>query len=258
MATENKSGIVRVHKRDESYTILDPYFLSDERLSWKAKGLLGYLLSKPSNWRVYISDLVKRSKDGRDAVYSALRELEAAGYIDRKQTRENGVITGYETVVYERPRIETEPLTDIPDVVKSATPVTDSPDTDEPTAEKSTQVVNDLSNIDLKVNECMGVGDDILSVLSRSLAEIPLNDTHSVGDFYFAEIYAALVRHFTGRLEADVIELAAEHYARIAIDERTNKPRVNVKNPVGLFVDAYRTAITEWKAVRYKRSRSVM
>lgn len=51
MAAVNKGGIVRVSKRDSSYAIIDPYFLSDERLSWKAKGLLGYLLSKPTNWR---------------------------------------------------------------------------------------------------------------------------------------------------------------------------------------------------------------
>jgi hypothetical protein len=104
------------------------------------------------------------------------------------------------------------------------------------------------------VNDCMSAADPILAELSRSLTGIPLNDTHSVGDFYFAEIYAALVRHFADRLDAEVIELAAEHYARSAIDVHTNQPKITVKNPVGLFVDAYRTALTEWKAVRYKRS----
>jgi DNA-binding MarR family transcriptional regulator len=88
-------------------TILDPFFLSDERLTWKAKGLLAYLLSKPSNWRVYIADLVKRSKDGRDAVYSAIKELETCGYVERRQTRdEANRITGMETVIYERPIID--------------------------------------------------------------------------------------------------------------------------------------------------------
>jgi len=260
MNTERKSGIVRVRKRDESYTIMDPYFLSDERISWKAKGLLGYLLSKPSNWRVFVSDLVKRSKDGKDAVYSALKELEAAGYIERAQTRENGRITGYETVVYERPR----PFTENPEVVaevasglreQSATafPQSENPDMENPSAANPTQVVNDLNNIDSK-SECMYDADNlVLAALSRSLAHLPLNDTHSLADFYFAEIFSALMRHFPGRLDPEVIDLAAEQYRRTAIDPLTNNPKITVNNPVGLFVDAYRAALVAWKAVRYRR-----
>lgn len=250
MATENKGGIVRVSKRDSSYAIIDPYFLSDERLSWKAKGLLGYLLSKPSNWRVYVSDLVKRSKDGKDAVYSALRELEAAGYIERRQLRdpETQRITGYETVVFERP---VKPIDDTePD---AASPYTENPDMENPSTENPPQVINDLNNTDLK-NECMN--DAIMSALHRRLSAIPLNDTHAVGDFYFADIYAALLRHFPGSLDPEVIDLAAEQYVMTAIDIRTNLPRIDVMNPVGLFVDAYKTALVQYKALRYKRRRA--
>ncbi|MCT2195388.1 helix-turn-helix domain-containing protein [Paenibacillus sp. p3-SID1389] len=254
MATENKGGIVRVSKRDSSYAIIDPYFLSDERLSWKAKGLLGYLLSKPSNWRVYVSDLVKRSKDGKDAVYSALRELEAAGYIERRQLRdpETQRITGYETVVFERPVERIEPDSPEPD---AASPYTENPD-----AENPTQVINDLNNTDLK-NECMNDArdpDGIMSALHRRLSAIPLNDTHAVGDFYFADIYAALLRHFPGRLDPEVIDLAAEQYVMMAVDMRTGLPRIDVMNPVGLFVDAYKTALAQYKALRYKRKRAAV
>lgn len=253
--SENKGGIVRVSKRDSSYAIIDPYFLSDERLSWKAKGLLGYLLSKPSNWRVYVSDLVKRSKDGKDAVYSALRELEAAGYIERRQTRdpETQRITGYETVVFERP---VEPIDDTePD---AASPLTENPDVGNPSAENPPQVINDLNNTDIK-NECMNDAredDETMAALHRRLSAIPLNDTHAVGDFYFADIYAALLRHFPDRLDPEVIDLAAEQYVMMAIDIRTNLPRIDVMNPVGLFVDAYKTALAQYKALRYKRRRA--
>jgi len=260
MNTELKSGIVRVHKRDESYTIMDPYFLSDERLSWKSKGLLAYLLSKPSNWHVYVSDLVKRSKDGKDAVYSALKELDAAGYIDRAQTRENGRITGYETVVFERPR----PVTENPEVdaevaagrreqSAASFPQTENPDMANPSAANPTQVVNDLNNIDFKNERMYDTDDLVLAALSRSLAHLPLNDTHSLADFYFAGIFSALTRSFMGRIDPEVIEIAAEHYRRAAIDPLTNHPKITVNNPVGLFVDAYRSALAEWKAVRYKR-----
>ncbi|GGG08523.1 helix-turn-helix domain-containing protein [Paenibacillus aceti] len=253
MTTEQrKGGIVRVSKRDSSYAIIDPYFLSDERLSWKAKGLLGYLLSKPSDWRVYVSDLVKRSKDGKDAVYSAIKELEAAGYIERRQTRDPDTkrITGYETVVFERPvepiePQEPEPSADIPQA--------EIPDMEKPSTVKPPLVINDLNNNDFK-NDC--TNDATLSALSRRLSTIPLNDTHAVGDFYFADIYAALLRHFPDRLDPEIIDLAAEQYVMMTIDMRTNLPRIDVKNPVGLFVDAYKTALAQYKALRYKRKRA--
>jgi hypothetical protein len=247
MAAVNKGGIVRVSKRDSSYAIIDPYFLSDERLSWKAKGLLGYLLSKPSNWRVYVSDLVRRSKDGKDAVYSALRELEAAGYIERRQLRdpETQRISGYETVVFERPVEPLEP--------EGPEPHTENPDMENPSTENPPLVINDFNKNDLK-NECMN--DAIMPALHRRLSAIPLNDTHAVGDFYFADIYAALLRRFPGSLDPEVIDLAAEQYVMMAIDLRTNLPRIDVINPVGLFVDAYKTALAQYKALRYKRRRA--
>ncbi|MEK5420180.1 helix-turn-helix domain-containing protein [Paenibacillus sp. FSL L8-0708] len=242
-------GIVRVSKRDSSYTILDPYFLSDDRLSWKAKGLLGYLLSKPSNWQVYIGDLVKRSTDGRDAVYSAIKELEAVGYVERKQTRDaSNRITGMETIIYERPIVD-DPEPDFPH--------TDIPDMDEPKADNQIQVINDLSNKDFKreINKGATENDEaVLQTLSKALRKLPLNDTASLYDHYFADIYQMLTRRFSGRLEPDIIELAADRYFAKAVDMRTGQPKESVYSPVGLFHDAYTEALAEWKALRYKRS----
>lgn len=39
-------SIVRINKRDNPYVQIDHRVLEDTRLSWKAKGLLAYLLSK--------------------------------------------------------------------------------------------------------------------------------------------------------------------------------------------------------------------
>lgn len=236
----NKSGVVRVAKRDSSYTIIDPYFLSDERLSWKAKGLLSYLLSKPANWRVYVSDLVKRSKDGKDAVYSALKELEAAGYIERHQTRENGRITGYETVVYERP----------------AEPLPENPDMDDPNAGNPPLDIIDLNNIDLQREGSKSAHTEdnaILHALAAALRRLPLTDTASLYDFHFADVYQMLTRRFPGRLDLEVIALASDRYFAKAYDLQAGRPRSDVRSPVGLFHDAYAEALAEYKAVRYRR-----
>lgn len=97
-------AIVRVSKQENPFVQIDKYGINDERLSWKAKGLLVYLLSKPDDWKVWIKDLVKRAKDGEKAVYSGLEELERNGYISRRQFRkEDGTFGSMEYVVHERP-----------------------------------------------------------------------------------------------------------------------------------------------------------
>lgn len=99
----------RNRKRENPFVQIDKSMLSDEKISWKAKGILAYLLSKPDDWVTYVTDIEKRSTDGRDSVNSGIKELIAAGYLERKQLREKGRFMGYEYSVYEYPIIS-EPV----------------------------------------------------------------------------------------------------------------------------------------------------
>ena len=64
-----------------SYTAVSNEFIQDKDLSNKAKGLLLVILSNKDEWRVYPTELVKRSKDGLVSVRNTLEELENAGYV---------------------------------------------------------------------------------------------------------------------------------------------------------------------------------
>ncbi len=70
-----------------NFTVIDNAVLQDERLSWKATGLLAYLLSLPEDWRVHIEDLSRRKTDGHSATSSGFRELRMAGYIVVEKVR---------------------------------------------------------------------------------------------------------------------------------------------------------------------------
>lgn len=91
-----------LHNRN--YTVISNNCIRDLRLSFKARGLLVLLLSYPDGWKVNTEHLTTQSeKDGRTSILSALKELEQLGYLTRTQIRENGRITGYESVVREIP-----------------------------------------------------------------------------------------------------------------------------------------------------------
>jgi len=55
----------------------------DQRLSFKARGILALLLSRPANWQIYVKELTNRSdKDGLRAVQTGLKELSTLGYVE--------------------------------------------------------------------------------------------------------------------------------------------------------------------------------
>ena len=90
--------------RPERYTVLDNDILRNHALSFKARGILGYLLSQPDNWSISSSRLAKVGPDGRDAIRTGLQELEQLGYLVRE--RRQDPMTGRWstcTVVYDEP-----------------------------------------------------------------------------------------------------------------------------------------------------------
>lgn len=128
----NGNHIIRtVKNRNNPYVMIDKTCLEDTRLSWKAKGLLAYLLSRPDDWEVRVKDLINRSRDGRDSVYAGLSELEKAGYLERTVIRDDkGRIVKWVSMVYERPIEKPEdPLPENPDV---ANPLPENPDLENP------------------------------------------------------------------------------------------------------------------------------
>jgi hypothetical protein len=96
--------IFRIEKnKDNPYVMIDRRLIENPSLSWKAKGLLAYLLSRPDNWTVRFQDLVKRSPDGGHTVRAAMKELKQAGHVKVVAEREQGRIKQWIYTVYELP-----------------------------------------------------------------------------------------------------------------------------------------------------------
>lgn len=155
----DKKLIIRVDKNKENpYVMVNKSFINDSRLSYKAVGILTYVLSKPDGWVIIIKDLQKQHKDGRDSIYNGLKELINNGYIDRKIIREKGKFIAIEYIVHECPIFN-----DIKASSKTERPYTEKPETDysytgnleteKPETEKPDNNNNEFSNNDLSEND---------------------------------------------------------------------------------------------------------
>ena len=146
-------AVIRVEK-NKNYTVMSNVHLRDKALSLKAKGLLSLILSLPDDWQYNVKGLAAISKEGRSGITSGLQELEAAGYLERRQLRgEHGKLAQVEYVVFEAPR---PPLAENPATAKPATadPATENPVTGKPVTEDRAQIsteeqITEKQNTDL-------------------------------------------------------------------------------------------------------------
>lgn len=143
-------AVFRVHK-NENYTVLSNYHFKEKGMSLKAKGLLSLMLSLPENWDYSAAGLVTLSKDGKDSVNAALKELEKFGYLRRTQAYdENGKFGGYNYEIFEKPSDAVIAEAKDKKQPKAEKPSTDNPFAENPSTEKpSTENPPQLSKKEL-------------------------------------------------------------------------------------------------------------
>lgn len=107
-------AVCRVEK-SKDYTVRSNFHLKDKSITLKAKGLLSQMLSLPENWNCTLEGLAQINKEKIDAIRTAIRELEAAGYIHRTRERdEKGRLGDTVYVIYDhpQPQVKEEPEVD--------------------------------------------------------------------------------------------------------------------------------------------------
>ena len=95
-------AVFRIEKQ-KNYTVMSNYHLQDRTLSYKAKGLLSFMLSLPEDWDYSMKGLVTVSKENIKAIRSILNELKEHGYLEIQQTRGEKGYYKYEYIIREIP-----------------------------------------------------------------------------------------------------------------------------------------------------------
>ena len=204
-------------QRTRDYTVMSNYHLKDKGLTLKSKGLLSMILSLPEEWNYTTRGLASICKEGVDAIGSALKELETAGYIVRRQLRgANGRITDTEYIIYEQP--QPKKLDMLPSDVVS--PDTENPDTVKPDTEKPAELNIEKSNTEKTI--IYGSSTDSIPFREPAAAQLPerkgrdamsVSEMENYRDLILENIeYDHLCREFTTYREDldEIVELMVE------------------------------------------------
>ena len=96
--------IRRAARPTQDFTVLRNDVLRDSRLSYRARGILGAILSRPDNWSIRADQLAREGGEGRDAIRTALNELRQYGYLHTVTYQDDGGRFHTDQVVYDNPQ----------------------------------------------------------------------------------------------------------------------------------------------------------
>ena len=136
-------AVFRIDKT-KNYTVMANYHLRDTSLSLKAKGLLSLMLSLPEGWDYTTKGLACICKDGVDSICSTVKELENAGYVQRRRLRnELGHLTEVEYTILEKPirPVSTENLPKAGKAPRRENPVLEKPVLGNPVLDNPEQAI---------------------------------------------------------------------------------------------------------------------
>jgi hypothetical protein len=97
-------SIIRSPRPESHFGVYSNEVVRDIRLSYKARGILLELLSRPDNWRVSAEMLAVEGPDGRDSIMAGLKELRDLGYIVTTRIQNEKGHWSTESVVFDTPQ----------------------------------------------------------------------------------------------------------------------------------------------------------
>ena len=219
------------------------YHLRDRDLSYKAKGLLSFMLSLPEDWDYSLAGLCSISKESRDGIRSILKELQEHHYVEIEKVRGNKGYFEYNYLIYEIPHfINLENEQTNPDM--------ENPHLDNPNVEIATQINTNIINIKKQIDK------DDKTILSFFVAEehniltLELIDRGYINEkdtqiFYYDKLFEQLLEE--GNSYKDLVQIVHYIIPRVVNRKFKDEDGNSINNKYGYFKNAIESNLYKLK-----------
>lgn len=210
------------------------YHLQDRNLTYKAKGLLSFMLSLPDDWDYSLKGLCAISKESRDGIRSILKELQEHHYLEIEKIRGDKGYFEYNYLIYEIPHFINK------EMIKN-TPDTENPYLDVPDMEIPTQI-NTKKQIDKddKTISSFFVPEEH-NILTLELIDRGYINEEDIQIFYYDKLFENLL--YDGNEYKDLIQII--HYIVPRVINRNFKDEEGniIENKYGYFKNSIESNI---------------
>ena len=176
------------------YTTMCNYHFRDERLSWKAKGILSTILSLPKDWKYSIEGLIKLAPNGRDSLRSGLEELKKAEYLKIDKYRDEKGIFRYKYRIYYLPYPIWQKMTNLTRYGNSYLDK-EPPDTDFPVLDNPTLLNNNNKKDKIDKTPVIQTGEEIKhNIITNELIRRNYISEYDNSSFLFDQLFEDLLK----------------------------------------------------------------
>lgn len=210
------------HSKENPYFQMLRAAAQNRELTFEARGVLAYILSKPDDWKVQPSDLEQQCK--KSVVYRVLAELIKHGYIDRVQERnDKKQIIAWHYLVHEYPlpKKQEVALQEVPKLEVEKADITEYREEQkkEITEKKPKAQPNPILG---RWKQVAQIGDELLKVFKNDFVPVENQTTAAI------EPYLIVAEDFT-RIGTPVEHIAPLHRYIVERAERENWATFSVK-----------------------------
>ena len=229
-------------EKTKDFTIMSNYHLRDRNLSYKAKGLLSFMLSLPPDWDYSLKGLCAISKENRDAIRSTLKELQDNHYLEIEKVRGNKGYFEYNYLIYEKPHILNRDNESSPDM--------ENPPLDNPNMEEQLQINTNKQNNKRQIDKDDKTIPSFFVAEEHNILTLELIDRGYISEadtqiFYYDKLFEDLLGDDNSY--KDLIQIIHYIVPRVLKRDFADEDGNRIENKFGYFKSAIMSNINKLK-----------
>ena len=225
-------------EKAKDFTVMSNYHLRDKNLSYKAKGLLSFMLSLPEDWDYSLKGLCSISKENRDATRSTLKELQQNHYLEIEKVRGDKGYFEYNYLIYEKPH-----FVDIDN--EKSSPDMEIPHLDIPDVEEHPQINTNIINTNKQIDKDDKTISSFFVAEEHNRLTLELIETNYINEedsqiFYYDDLFEKLLEDNSYR---DLMTMIHYIVPRVISNKFKDEDGKEIKNKFGYFKNAINQSI---------------